>query len=151
MAGGSPGPAHDGLTQVGIGLIWYNIGPSKGRFSHKAMKKASRALFLVAAALCAVVLGRVANKGLRSGLPEAYAGESRAPIVSAVRSVSGVVTMVSDGMYGKMKFWWKAAKDERGLVVRCFVSPKKQMAVCTLLHTKGDGVRAEYLNPNDKR
>lgn len=47
------------------------------------MKKASRALFLVAAALCAIVLGRVASKGLRSGFPEAYAGESRAPAVSA--------------------------------------------------------------------
>ncbi len=61
------------------------------------MKKASRALFLVAAALCAVVLGRVATKGLRSGLPEAYAGESRAPAVSAAREVTGVVTRVSDG------------------------------------------------------
>ena len=61
------------------------------------MKKASRALFLVAAALCAVVLGRIATKGLRSGLPEAYAGESRAPAVSAAREVSGVVTRVSDG------------------------------------------------------
>ena len=61
------------------------------------MKKASRALFLVAAALCAVVLGRIATKGLRSGLPEAYAGESRAPVASAAREVSGVVTRVSDG------------------------------------------------------
>ena len=61
------------------------------------MKKASRALFLVAVALCAVVLGRVATKGLRSGLPEAYAGESRAPFASAAREVSGVVTRVSDG------------------------------------------------------
>ena len=54
-------------------------------------------MFLVAAALCAVVLGRIATKGLRSGLPEAYAGESRAPAVSAAREVSGVVTRVSDG------------------------------------------------------
>ena len=61
------------------------------------MKKASRALFLVAAALCAVVLGRVATKGLHGGLPEAYAGESRAPSVSAAREVAGVVTRVSDG------------------------------------------------------
>ena len=54
-------------------------------------------MFLVAAALCAVVLGRIATKGLRSGLPEAYAGESRAPVASAAREVSGVVTRVSDG------------------------------------------------------
>jgi micrococcal nuclease len=61
------------------------------------MKKASRALFLVAAALCAVVLGRMATKGLRSGLPEAHAVESRAPIGSSAGEVSGVVTRVSDG------------------------------------------------------
>ena len=61
------------------------------------MKKASRALFLVAAALCAVVLGRMATKGLRSGLPEAHAVESRAPIGSPAGEVSGVVTRVSDG------------------------------------------------------
>ena len=79
------------------GPIWYNIGQSKGRFSHKAMKKASRALFLVAVALCAVVLGRMASKGLRSGLPDAYAGESRAPAMSAAREVAGGVTKVSDG------------------------------------------------------
>lgn len=79
------------------GPIWYNIGQSKGRFSHKAMKKASRALFLVAVALCAVVLGRMASKGLRSGLPDAYAGESRAPAMSAAHEIAGIVTKVSDG------------------------------------------------------
>lgn len=61
------------------------------------MKKASRALFLVAVALCAVVLGRMACKGLRSGLPDAYAGESRVPAVSAASEVAGVVTKVADG------------------------------------------------------
>ena len=61
------------------------------------MKKTSRALFLVAAAFCAVVLGRMACKGLRSGLPDAYAGESRAPAMSAAHEVAGVVTKVSDG------------------------------------------------------
>ena len=77
-------------------------------------------------------------------------------IVAAVSEISGGKAMVEplrfhDGKYGEMKFWWKVAKDERELVVRCYVSPKKQMAVCTLLHTKGDGVRAEYLDPNAKR
>ena len=36
-------------------------------------------------------------------------------------------------------------KDERELVVRCYVNAKKQMAVCTLLHTKGDDIRADYI------
>ena len=77
-------------------------------------------------------------------------------IISAVSEISGgkatvVPLRFHGGKYGEMKFWWKAAKDERELVVRCYVSPKKQMAVCTLLHTKDDGIRAEYLDPNAKR
>ncbi len=54
-------------------------------------------MFLVAVALCAVVLGRMACKGLRSGLPDAYAGESCAPAMSAAHEVAGVVTKVADG------------------------------------------------------
>jgi len=63
------------------------------------MKKVSRAAFLVAAALCAVVIGRAVNRSFRSGLADAVVGVSHAyAAVPAARSeVSGVVTRVSDG------------------------------------------------------
>ena len=74
-------------------------------------------------------------------------------IVSAVLKVSdGKATFdplrFHGGKYGEMKFWWKPSKDakeERELVVRCYVNTKRQMAVCTLLHTKGDDIRADYI------
>lgn len=63
------------------------------------MKKVSRAVFLVAAALCAVVIGRAVNRSFRSGLPDAVVGVSHAhaAVPSANSEVSGLVTRVSDG------------------------------------------------------
>ena len=63
------------------------------------MKKVSKALFLFAAALCTVVLGRTVNRSLRSGLADAGGGASHAhaAIPGARAKVSGVVTRVPDG------------------------------------------------------
>lgn len=63
------------------------------------MKKITRAAFLVAAALCAVVIGRAVNGSFRSGLADAVLGvnNAHAAVPSAAREVSGVVTRVSDG------------------------------------------------------
>ncbi len=66
-------------------------------FPIKAMKKALRALFHGVATLCAVALGRVACKGLSSGLPDAMGGASNAAVVPSGTEIAGVVTKVSDG------------------------------------------------------
>ena len=34
--------------------------------------------------------------------------------------------------------------EERELIVRGYVSSKRQMAVCCCLHTKGDGIKAGF-------
>ena len=39
----------------------------------------------------------------------------------------------------------KAAELE--LVVRAYVNQRRQMAVCCLLHTKGDDISADYAQP----
>lgn len=36
---------------------------------------------------------------------------------------------------------------ERELIVRGFVNAKRQMAVCTCLHTKGDTLKAGFAEP----
>lgn len=80
-------------------------------------------------------------------------------IVAAVSKASGGKAVVEPlhfhkGKYGEMKFRWKATEDageERELVVRCYVSATRQMAVCTLLHTKGDNIHADYIKPDTKR
>ena len=58
--------------------------------------------------------------------------------------------------YGEVKFWWKGedAAKETELVVRGYVNAatggppvlpaRRQMAVCTFLHTKGDGINARF-------
>ena len=39
------------------------------------------------------------------------------------------------------------AAEELELVVRGYVNAKRQMAVCSLLHAKGDGIKAGFAMP----
>ena len=64
--------------------------------------------------------------------------------------------MNRQGGYGEVKFWWKGedAAKEMELVVRGYVNAatggppvlpaRRQMAVCTFLHTKGDGIKVRF-------
>ena len=61
------------------------------------MKTTSRVVFLAAAALCAVVLGRGIIHSPRSGFAGALAAESRTSPTSTGAEVTGVVSRVSDG------------------------------------------------------
>ena len=72
-------------------------------------------------------------------------------IVSAVSEISLGKAMVvplrleAKNRYCEMVFTWRpnpAKPEERELVVRGYVNGKRQMAVCCLLHTKGDGIEA---------
>ena len=83
-------------------------------------------------------------------------------IVAAVMKVSSGMATVTrlqmnrQGGYGEVKFWWKGedAAKETELVVRGYVNAatggppvlpaRRQMAVCTFLHTKGDGITANF-------
>ena len=74
-------------------------------------------------------------------------------IVSAVSEASFGRAMVvplrfeENKRYCEMVFTWKpdpASPEERELIVRGYVSGRRQMAVCCCLHTKGDGIRAGF-------
>ena len=55
-----------------------------------------------------------------------------------------------DLWYGEMIFTWKPDPKknvERELIVRGYVNRARQMAVCCCLHTKGDGITADYIPP----
>ena len=41
---------------------------------------------------------------------------------------------------GTIRYEWRANGKELELLVKCFVNERRQMAVCTLLHVKGDGI-----------
>ena len=47
----------------------------------------------------------------------------------------------SDGS-GTIRYEWNANGKTLELFVKCYVNERRQMAVCTLLHVKGDGLRA---------
>lgn len=77
-------------------------------------------------------------------------------VISAVRKVSDGKAMVVPLQFYKQKgycemiFTWKPDPKknvERELVVRGFATAKRQMAVCTCLHTKGDTLRADFGPP----
>ena len=51
----------------------------------------------------------------------------------------------AEGNCMEMFYWWRptaAANGELELVVRSYVNESRQMAVCTCLHTKGDGIKS---------
>ena len=43
---------------------------------------------------------------------------------------------------GTIRYEWNANGKTLELLVKCYVNERRQMAVCTLLHVKGDGLRA---------
>ena len=77
-------------------------------------------------------------------------------VISAVWKASGGKAMVvplrfeKEKGYCEMIFTWRPDPKknvERELVVRGFVNAKRQMAVCTCFHTKGDTIKAELSPP----
>ena len=77
-------------------------------------------------------------------------------VISAVRKVSDNKAMVVPLRFDKQKGYWEMIftwkpdpkkNVERELIVRSFVNAKRQMAVCTCLHTKGDTLRAGFATP----
>ena len=77
-------------------------------------------------------------------------------VISAVWKVSDGKAMAvplrfdKQNGYCEMIFTWKPdpkKNGERELIVRGIVNTKRQMAVCTCLHTKGDTLRADFATP----
>ena len=74
-------------------------------------------------------------------------------IFAAVAKVTGGNAMVvppnlnKKGKCMEMIYWWKPdpkSDAERELLVRAYSNNKRQMAVCTFIHTKGDGLTAAF-------
>lgn len=81
-------------------------------------------------------------------------------IVSAVLEISGgkatcrPAKLHKDKGYAETLFMWNpdpASTRELELIVRQYVSPKKQMGIACCLHSKGDGIRGEMVVPTEKK
>ncbi len=77
-------------------------------------------------------------------------------IVAAVSEISSGKALVvplrfaEKNRYCEMVFTWRPKANsaaEWELVVRGYVNGKRQMAVCCCLHTKGDGIKADFAMP----
>ena len=64
-----------------------------------------------------------------------------AAVVSASRGTARFFPLqkAKDGS-GTIRYEWNVEDKELELTIRCFVNERRQMAVCTLLHVKGDGI-----------
>ena len=64
-----------------------------------------------------------------------------AAVVSASRGTAKFFPLQKekDGS-GTIRYEWRVGDKELELTIRCFVNERRQMAVCTLLHVKGDGI-----------
>ena len=64
-----------------------------------------------------------------------------AAVVSASRGTARFFPLqkTKDGS-GTIRYEWNVEDKELELTIRCFVNERRQMAVCTLLHVKGDGI-----------
>ena len=62
-------------------------------------------------------------------------------VVAASGNTALIVPLVMEkDKSGTVRYWWKRGGRELELLVKCYVNERRQMAVCTLLHEKGDGI-----------
>ncbi len=135
---------EEDVLQIEVPLEW----------SEKAKCRALRVSHLLVDNRRLVILG-----GLGSNVYPTIAEGALAmtnEVISAVWKVSDGKAMVVPLRFDKQKgycemiFTWKPDPKknvERELVVRGFATAKRQMAVCTCLHTKGDTLRADFAPP----
>ena len=135
---------EEDVLQIEVPLEW----------SDKAKCRALRVSHLLVDNRRLVILG-----GLGSNVYPTIAEGALAmtnEVISAVWKVSDGKAMVVPLRFDKQKgycemiFTWKPDPKknvERELVVRGFATAKRQMAVCTCLHTKGDTLRADFAPP----
>lgn len=135
---------EEDILQVGVPLEW----------SEGAKCRALRVSHLLVDNLRLVILGGLGSNVYPTIEEGAFAMTNE--VISAVWKASDGKAMVVPLRFEKEKgscemiFTWRPDPKknvERELVVRGFVNAKKQMAVCTCFHTKGDTIKAELSPP----
>lgn len=135
---------EEDIIQVGVPLEW----------SEGAKCRALRVSHLLVDNLRLVILGGLGSNVYPTIEEGAFAMTNE--VISAVWKASGGKAMVfplrfeKEKGYCEMIFTWRPDPKknvERELVVRGFVNAKRQMAVCTCFHTKGDTIKAELSPP----
>ena len=135
---------EEDVLQIEVPLEW----------SEKAKCRALRVSHILVDNRRLIILGGLGSNVYPTIAEGAFAMTNE--VISAVRKVSDGKAMVVPLQFYKQKgycemiFTWKPDPKknvERELVVRGFATAKRQMAVCTCLHTKGDTLRAGFATP----
>ena len=135
---------EEDVLQIEVPLEW----------SEKAKCRALRVSHILVDNRRLIILGGLGSNVYPTIAEGAFAMTNE--VISAVWKVSDNKAMVVPLRFDKQKgycemiFTWKPDPKknvERELVVRGFATAKRQMAVCTCLHTKGDTLRADFATP----
>ena len=132
------------VLQIEVPLEW----------SEKAKCRALRVSHILVDNRRLIILGGLGSNVYPTIAEGAFAMTNE--VISAVWKVSDGKAMAVPLRFDKQKGYWEMIftwkpdpkkNVERELIVRSFVSAKRQMAVCTCLHTKGDTLRADFATP----
>ena len=135
---------EEDVLQIEVPLEW----------SEKAKCRALRVSHVLVDNRRLIILGGLGSNVYPTIAEGAFAMTNE--VISAVRKVSDNKAMVVPLRFDKQKGYWEMIftwkpdpkkNVERELIVRSFVNAKRQMAVCTCLHTKGDTLRAGFATP----
>ena len=135
---------EEDVLQIEVPLEW----------SDKAKCRALRVSHILVDNRRLIILGGLGSNMYPTIAEGAFAMTNE--IISAVWKVSDGKAMAVPLRFDKQKgycemiFTWKPDPEknvERELIVRGFANAKRQMAVCTCLHTKGDTIKAELSPP----
>ena len=127
-------PAGGGVVQVDVPHEWSEGGSCGAlRVSGVFVDCASRRI--------AGALGSCVYPTVREGALAITNGMHGA-VVSASRRTAKFFPLrrEADGS-GTIRYEWSVEGRELELVIKCFVNARRQMAVCSCLHVKGDGIR----------
>ena len=136
---------EEDIIQVGVPLEW----------SEGAKCRALRVSHLLVDNRRLVILGGLGSNVYPTIEEGAFAMTNE--VISAVWKASDGKAMAVPLRYVKGKGCWEMIftwrpdpkkNVERELIVRGFVNAKRQMAVCTCFHTKGDTIKAELSPPS---
>ena len=135
---------EEDVLQIEVPLEW----------SEKAKCRALRVSHILVDNRRLIILGGLGSNVYPTIAEGAFAMTNE--VISAVSKASDGKAMVvplrfnKEEGYCEMTFTWKPDPKknvERELIVRGYVNAKRQMAVCTCFHTKGDTIKAEHVPP----
>ena len=135
---------EEDVLQIEVPLEW----------SEKAKCRALRVSHILVDNRRLIILGGLGSNVYPTIAEGAFAMTNE--VISAVWKVSDGKAMAVPLRFDKQKGYWEMIftwkpdpkkNVERELIVRGIVNTKRQMAVCTCLHTKGDTLRADFAQP----